>query len=281
LHDARPVEDTQMSDALENEFLDRLFGELHNDQLVLPTLPELALRIRDTVNDPDRSLADVAKAVSRDPAIAARLIKIANSPLMRTRVAIETVEMAVMRMGGEMIRNIVTSLVMEQLFQATTEITDRKLRASWQHASEVSTLAMALSHLHPHLQPDQAMLAGLVHDIGILPVLTLAEEYPALLNNERQLDQLVERAHTRLGKAILFHWDFPEVLIRVAGEHENLQYDSGVQSDYVDLIIVANLQSTRNACRYETLVLTDVPAFVKLGMTDRIEVVELEVAAGY
>lgn len=270
-----------MSDALETEFLDRLFNDLRTDKLVLPTLPDMALTIREIVSDPERSLAEVARVVVKDPAMSARLIQIANSPLLRTRSPIETVELAVMRMGGAMIRNIVTALVMEQLFQATSEVTDRKLRASFRHASEVSSLAMGLSYLHAHLQPDLAMLAGLVHDIGILPVLTLAEEYPALLEDERKLDRLIERTHAELGRAILQRWRFPDTMVRVAGEHENLHYDSGPKSDYVDLIIVANLQSERNAGRCDDLQLDELPAFVKLGMTEGIEVVNMDAVAGF
>lgn len=271
-----------MSEAIENEFLNRLFTALRKDELVLPTLPEMALKIRDIVSDPERSLGDVARAVVKDPALSARLIQIANSPVLGARSRIESVEMAVMRMGGSMIRNIVTALVMEQLFQATTEITDRKLRSCWKHASEVSSIAMAISHQHPHLQADQAMLAGLVHDIGVLPVLTLAEEYPVLLRDEVKLDRLVERAHTELGKAILRHWNFPEALVKVAGEHENLKYDSGARADYVDLIIVANLQSAKNKGKLdEAGELSAIPAFVKLGMTDGFDNIDMEAAASF
>lgn len=271
-----------MSDSFENEFLNRLFTALRKDELVLPTLPEMALKIRDIVSDPERSLGDVARAVVKDPALSARVIQIANSPVLGGRSRIESVEMAVMRMGGAMIRNIVTALVMEQLFQATTELTDRKLRACWRHASEVSTIAVALAHQQPHLQADQAMLAGLIHDIGVLPVLTLAEEYPELLRDEAKLDLLAERAHTDLGQTILRHWNFPETLIKVAGEHENLQYDSGERADYVDLIIVANLQSTRNKHRLEQAgALANIPAFAKLGLSEGFDSIDMEVAASF
>src|SRR5690606_19183243 len=151
-----------MSDALETEFLDRLYTDLQHDRLVLPTLPEMALHIRDIVSDSNCSLANLARCVIRDPALSARIIQIANSPLLRARSPIESVEMAVMRMGGLMIKNIVTAVVMEQLFQATNEVTERKLRSAWKHASDVSSLAVVISYQHPHLQSDQAMLAGLV-----------------------------------------------------------------------------------------------------------------------
>jgi HD-like signal output (HDOD) protein len=141
---------------------------------------------------------------------------------------------------------------------------------------------MAISHEHQHLQADQAMLAGLIHDIGVLPVLTLAEEYPDLLRDEAKLDRLVESAHTELGKAILRHWNFPETLVKVASEHENLNYDSGSRPDYVDLIIVANLQSNKNRDRLEQAGdLSRIPAFAKLGLSNGMGSVDLEMAASF
>ncbi len=258
-----------------NKFLEDLYQALRSDKLVLPTLPEMALKVRDVVSDENSSLADVAKVINRDPALAARLIQLANSPLLKSRVPIESVDMAVMRMGGSMVKNIVTAMVMEQLFQATHDVTDRKLRQCWKHASEVSSIAVGIALQFPHYAPDQAMLAGLVHDIGILPILTMAEDYPALLQDETKLDDLIMRAHPFVGQAILKHWNFPEALVMVPREHENLQYDSSDKPDYVDLIIAANLQSDRNRGRMPAN-LNSVPAFRKLGLDENFEMIDMD-----
>lgn len=264
-----------MSNNSLNTFLEQLYKALRSDKLVLPTLPEMALRVRDVVSNEGSSLSDVAKVINKDPALAARLIQLSNSPLLKSRVAIESVDMAVMRMGASMVKNIVTAMVMEQLFQATNELTDRKLRECWQHASEVSSIAVAISLQHSHYQTDQAMLAGLVHDIGILPILTLAEDFPDLLADEAKLDELIKRAHPFVGQAILKHWNFPEALINVPREHENLMYDGSDKPDYVDLIIVANLQSERNKGRIPKN-LNSIPAYRKLGMSEGFEEIDME-----
>lgn len=264
-----------MSSHVINTFLEKLYQDLRSDKLILPTLPEIALKVRDVVSDENSSLADVAKVINRDPALAARLIQLSNSPMLKSRVPIESVDMAVMRMGGTMVKNIVTAMVMEQLFQATHELTDRKLRECWQHASEVSSIAVAISMQHSHYQPDQAMLAGLVHDIGILPILTMAEDYPEILADENKLDELIKKAHPFIGQAILKQWNFPESLINVPREHENLDYDNGDKPDYVDLIIAANLQSDRNKGRLPKN-LEAVPAFRKLGLHEGFEEIDME-----
>lgn len=264
-----------MTDSIESKFLEELYASLQNNTLILPTLPEMALRIRDLVTDENSSLAEISKLINKEPAVAARLIQLANSPAFRTRSSINSVDMAVMRMGGDMIKNLVTAMVMEQLFQSTTDVTDRKLRTYWRHAQEVSDIAINLAMDYRYLPSDQVMLAGLIHDIGVLPILTLAEDYPQLLEDEAKLDRLIDEAHVRIGTAILQHWNFSEELICVTREHENLQYQGGAKPDYVDLIIVANLRSDHKNAALARLDLSAIPAFNKLGL---LEVIELETA---
>jgi HD-like signal output (HDOD) protein len=267
---------TFMKSALETQFLDELYRKLASNELVLPTMPEMALKIRDIVEDPNSSLANISKLINKDPALAARIVQVANSPAFRSRTPFNSVEAAVMRLGGSIIKNLVTAMVMEQLFQSTTEMTDRKLRTYWRHATDVSELAIAFVSAHPHLQADQAVLAGLIHDIGVLPILTFAEEHPELLADEAVLDSLIKQAHCQVGAKILEAWRFSADMIRVALEHENLQYNSKDKPDYVDLLIVANIQSDHKKGELADLGdLLHIPAFIKMGVVIEEEIIEL------
>lgn len=266
-----------MDAAAEEQFLDKLLEDLENDKLVLPTLPEVAIKVRDTLQNEESSLGDVAKIITSDAALSARMIQVSNSPLLRASSPIESVEAAVTRMGSNMIRNLVTSMVMEQMFQATSDVTDKRLRKIWEHSTEVAAIAHALSSQFTQLHPDQAMLAGLVHDIGALPILSRAEDYPDLLENEESLDRIINSVHATIGAEILRKWNFPEELIAVASEHEDLEYDSKNGPDYVDVVIVANLQSLINSSHHHTK--TDwntVPAFEKLGLQPDVSVVDMD-----
>ena len=266
-----------MDSAGEEKFLDQLLEDLENDKLVLPTLPEVALKVRDTLEDEESSLLDVAKIISSDAALAARMIQVSNSPLLRANRSIETVEAAVSRMGGNMIRNLVTSMVMEQMFQATSEVTDKRLRHIWEHSTEVAAISHALASQFTKLQPDQALLAGLIHDIGALPILTRAEEYPDLLEDEAMLDRIIASTHTTIGAEILRKWNFPTELIAVVEEHENLSHNSENGVDYVDVVIVANLQSLINTNHPHTqLDWSTIPAFEKLGLQPDVNVVDMD-----
>ncbi|VAX01016.1 HD-GYP domain (HD superfamily hydrolase) [hydrothermal vent metagenome] len=266
-----------MSDELEKQLLDKLFSDLENDNMVLPTLPEVALRVRETLEDHDAGMGDVAKIITTDAALSARLIQVANSPLLRAARAIESVEVAVTRMGGDMTRNLVTSIVMEQMFQATSDATDSRLRAIWEHSTQVAAMSHALTSQFTKLKPDQALLAGLVHDIGVLPILTMAEDIPELLDDEKLLDRIIQKAHPSIGEAILKKWNFAEDIISVAAEHENISRDHPGDADYVDVIIVANMESHLGSNHaHASIDLSTVPAFAKLGLEAEFEVVDIE-----
>jgi len=266
-----------MDSAAEEKFLDKLLDDLENDKLVLPTLPEVALKVRDTLEDENSSLIDVAKIINSDAALAARMIQVSNSPLLRATNPIESVEAAVTRMGSNMIRNLVTSMVMEQMFQATSDVTDKRLRRIWEHSTEVAAIAHALASQFTKLQPDQAMLAGLVHDIGALPILSRAEDYPDLLDDEETLDRIINSVHTTIGAEILRKWNFPEDLITVAEDHEDLQRNSKNGPDYADVVIVANLQSVVDSKhRHAEVDWSTVPAFEKLGLQTDVSIVDMD-----
>jgi len=262
---------------LEEKLLDKLFSDLENDKLVLPTLPEVALRVRETLEDEDAGMGDVAKVITSDAALSARLIQVANSPLLRAARTIESVEAAVTRMGGDMTRNLVTSIAMEQMFQATSDATDKRLRTLWEHSTQVAALSHALCSQFTKLKPDQALLAGLVHDIGALPILTMAEDVPELLENEAMLDSIISKAHCAVGEAILRKWNFPDDIIAVAAEHEDITRDKDGAADYVDIIIVANIESHMGSDHPLTKTdLSTVKAFAKLGLEPESEMVDVE-----
>lgn len=265
-----------MGSNLEQKLIDELLEDLENDQLILPTLPEVALRVRDTLEDENMGLPEVAKVITSDAAVSARLIQIANSPLLRASRQIDTVELAVSRMGGDMVRNLVMSIVMEQMFQATSDATDMRLRNLWEHSTTVAAISHALANKFTQLTPDQALLAGLVHDIGSLPIIARAEDVPDLLRNTDMLDRIIRQTHNEVGKNILTKWNFPQEIIDVAEHHDSINYDSST-ADYVDVVIVANLQSylgtshLMNDVDWKT-----VPAFKKLGMDTDVNIVNME-----
>ncbi|QIB51102.1 HDOD domain-containing protein [Pseudomonas sp. OIL-1] len=245
----------------------QLMDAIDRDQLVLPTLPEVALRVREAAEDPDVSIPALVQEISNDAALSARLIKVVNSPLLRTRQEITDLSMAVNRMGISYTANLATGLAMAQMFQATSDVIDQKMRLIWTRSLEVAGISHVLCRHYTRLKPDQATLGGLVHQIGVLPILSYAEEHDELLRDPASLDLVIERLHPLLGDRILDAWDFPLPLRRIPSQHLDFQRDSEA-TDYADIIQVAMLQSLSGTDHpFTKMDWNSLPSFTKLGLT--------------
>ena len=261
---------------LEDKFYIALLDDLEKQKLVLPTMPEVALKVRDAVSDEDASAKQIADVIALDPAISARMIQVANSPLLRGSKKTDTVEQAITRMGHTLVKSMVINMAMQQVFKASNPLTKKYMQTIWTQSTQVASIASAMASHFTKLKPDQAMLAGLVHNIGALPIITRAEEIPALMQDEAIFASLIERLSGPIGTSILKSWNFPDNLSIVANEHNNYSYDSEA-IDYVDVVIVAKLQNLAGTDHPDAQIdWNDVPSFCKLGLAGDSEVVEIE-----
>lgn len=254
-----------MSDLIE-KVKTSILGAIESDRISLPTLPEVALNVREVARNPNTTVAALCQVLEKDAAIAARVIKVANSPLFRGNKPIDNLRMATTRLGVRYTANFATGIAMKQIFQATTSAVDDILRATWANSTEVAKYAHAYAQLQPGLHPDQASLAGLTHRIGVLPILTYAEENRKLLSNLNSLNTIIEAVHQDVGMRILRAWDFPDELVVVPRQY--LAFDREVsRADYTDLVTVAVLQGSENPQHPLAHVdLAAVKAFDRLGL---------------
>jgi HD-like signal output (HDOD) protein len=248
-----------------------LIHAIENDELVLPTLPEVALKVREAAEDPDVGIPQISKVIGNDAALTARIIKVVNSPLLRSNKEITDLQMAVSRLGINYTCNLATGLAMEQMFQATSDVVDRKMREVWNKSTEIAGICHVLCRHYTRLMPDQATLAGLVHQIGVLPILTYAEEHNELLADSISLNHVIEQIHPIIGDKILRTWEFPDPIAMVPSQYLNFSRDSA-KVDYVDIVQVATLQSYLGSEHpYTQLDWSQVPAFAKLGLDPNVD----------
>jgi putative nucleotidyltransferase with HDIG domain len=248
-----------------DRFITVIINDIKQNCLKLPTLPELAEKVRRTVQNPKSTAGQLAKLINTDAAISARLLRVSNSPLYRGNSTINTVQLAITRLGNDVVRNLVSSLVMQQLFQMPSSLRDR-VRLLWNHSAEVAVMSQVLARQFTRLEPDQAMLAGLLHDIGTLPILSRAEDFPEIMLNPGALDHAIETMHGQIGKLLLETWKFPPEIVAAAYEHDDLgRYTAEV--DYTDVVLVANLHSYLGTQhRLASADWASIPAFAKLGI---------------
>lgn len=259
------------------DFLHHVQTELNANRLILPTLPDIAMKVRVAVSKGLTSSKELAEMIATDAALSARMIQIANSPLYRGTSEIKNIQMAVTRLGNTTIRTLITSLVVQQMFKPSSAVLNQYFHKTWEQGVNVSAISRAISAFVPHLNSDEAMLAGLLHQIGKLPILTLAEKLPEFRDSPSRLEKLLEKAHPHVGKIIMDTWNFPEELKRVASDYVDFQRDHPGPADYVDVVQVAFLQSIAGtdhpACRVDW---ATVPAFAKLGLQPDAEILEIE-----
>ncbi|CAK0762182.1 HDOD domain-containing protein [Gammaproteobacteria bacterium] len=266
---------------IQEQFMLQLMEDLVNNRVMLPTLPEVALRVKKVVEDDRSTPAQIARMVGTDAALCTRLLRIANSAFYRGRSPARNVQEAVSRLGMSQVHNVINALVIEQLYQmASLKALRPHLARLWAHSTRVAAIAMVLARRYTKLSPEQAMLGGLIHDVGVLPILGRAERYPVLFNNPKILGDVVADLHGDVGRTILESWHFPPELSSAAAEHDDLTRDSGPVKDLVDVIQIANLLNYVGTDHRHTAVdWNTVPAFAKLGFTPAMGIGVLKEAA--
>lgn len=257
----------------ENVLLSILIDKINNDTLVLPTLPAIALKVREAAEDPDVDLGKMANVIALDPSLSARIIKLANSAMLRGAVKAETVQQAVTRIGLVQIKNNAMALAMEQLFVSKNAVIKQYLNQIWERTVNVvsHTLALFESYQRQHkrsgLDTDVMTLAALMHNIGVLPILTEAERHDDTFSNATFLNQAIQKVSGRIGGAITNEWHFDEGIVQVAQHWRNLK----VQNDdvsYVDFVRLGAISAGYLASRKEDVLKLS----VKKGIIDDAEV---------
>ncbi len=216
---------------------------IQKEKLKLPTIPDVAMKIRRAINDHTANNIKIAKVVQMDPAITARLIHISNSPLYIGRRKIESCPEALTRLGLRAAQDLITSFSLKTVFKAKTKFIRNRMHELWAHSSYVASICAVLAHKTPGFDPDRAMLAGLIHDIGIVPILTLADNHPELASNPEHLDRTIKDFRGELGSMIVRKWNFPSDFEDIILNAENWHRNDKDEPDYTDLVIVSQLHS--------------------------------------
>ena len=226
------------------KFVDELKHDLKNNKLTLPTMPTIAVEALMVINDEKSSAADLVKVISKDASITARLIRYANSPFYGMAHPISAIKPAITCIGFKQVKHAIYAVCMKDVFKTSVTDIQKRMEELWTHSVKVGSKAVELAETRKEFDPEVALVAGLIHDIGKIPLLMKLRNYEALVGYDEFVDKLLHKLHPSMGKAILKKWDFDPDLIAVAAEHENLQRQKEDSTpDYVDLIQAANILS--------------------------------------
>jgi|KBSSwiStaDraftv2_1062776.scaffolds.fasta_scaffold23737_3 HD-like signal output (HDOD) protein len=228
---------------------------LADNDLNLPSLPEVALKIRNALANEDVSVAEISRLIGSDPALAARIVKIANSALFyRGSKPITSVSAAVSQLGHRMVRNVALSYASQQVFIGYGSQPVREFLTSiWQHSVHTAALAHMLARVRTKLNPDDAFLAGLLHEVGKLYILMRVKDKIEQLASEAAFQAVVAEWHPRLGRAVIESWGLPEDLAAAVGEHQACALEAPEPPRLTDVVAVANYlaENSEAACADE------------------------------
>jgi HD-like signal output (HDOD) protein len=252
-------------------FIRSLAGELSAGQVDLPSFPEVAVRVRRILSDPNSSVEQVVRVVGSEPALTARLLRIANSAsLNRSGKSVTDLRTAINRIGHNMVRSASISFAMAQIRKSNKLAgLEDQLKHLWRESTAVAALSFVLARTCTRVNPDEALLVGMMHGIGKLYVLTRAVSHPELFTSGGMIEQLVEEWHASIGKAILENWEFPESMAQAVGDQEELARHEPAQADLSDVLAVAILMSRHSACEPDVVqALEGLPSSARLGLTE-------------
>lgn len=190
-----------------------------------PTCLDAAILVRNTLRDPYASLGRVVQVIGVEPLISSRLLKLANSvaynPSGKTVTELET---AISRLGFEAVRTISLAVAMDQMLKSRNSSSFESIsHQAWEHSLRVAAIARVLARRIGRINADEAMLAGLVHDIGIFYLLYRAAEYPEYRQNQADVLELISGWHEGIGESLLHILALPERIIDAVRDHDQPQ----------------------------------------------------------
>jgi putative nucleotidyltransferase with HDIG domain len=223
-------------------FLQEIAAGLSGNGITFPTFIDATVKVRKALNDPNVDAARIADVVSGEPVLATKLVRLANSAALNpSGRQVADVRTAVMRVGFNAVRSTAAAVAVQQV-RASKDLAPfaNEAERAWRHTLDVAAIAYVLARSLTKLNPDEALFAGLVHDIGRFYLLSRAAGYPELIEHRDELEAIVAEWHPSIGEAILQGQGLPEPLAEAVANHELGEYRFPPRT-LSDVVTLANL----------------------------------------
>lgn len=249
---------------LDNQALMLFADHYQNHELIVPTLPEVAVRLRKAITK-ELGLVEVVKIITLDPVIAAKLIEVANCPLYVTQIPVRNCLDAVRRIGLNGTRSLVTALSLKQIFKSRSILVKGHLERLWKQSLYLSALCHVLASTSKQYSPEDALLAGLICDIGAIPFLSFVSDLPPEYIKDSEIDQALPLVIGRIGSTVLKEWQFASDFIDVAENSRNWYQNSTKELSLTDIVVLSRLHSLiGKKTAFDIPAITAIPAASKL-----------------
>ncbi len=223
------------------------FQNINFDLDKLPTMPLVAAQMMELINAPETSAAALAKVVSKDPAVAARVLKIANSSFYSMSRQVTSLATAVVILGERTLKSLVLAASMRGMNQSFGKIE----QMLWEDSMVCALGSRYLARKLGLADPEEAFMAGLFRHIGLTILNNQNDKATPFIEKlmwpdsrgamAKQEDELFGSNHAQIGAAVLEHWKLSETLSLVALHHSDVALDPEVDSSTVNLTCVVNI----------------------------------------
>jgi HD-like signal output (HDOD) protein len=225
------------------EFVRTLAQELSTGKVEIPSFPEVAARVQRVLSDENVTPDRIVRVIGAEPALAARILGMANSAALNPgSEPVADLRTAVVRMGFEMIRGTALTFALAQVRQAPQlRGLEKPMNQLWTRSVLLAALAQVVARRYSNLKPDTAMLAGLLHGIGKLYILTRATRHPALFGDTAAFDAIVTDWHANVARAVLENWGMSEELVEAVHQFDDPDREPRGLVCLTDVLAVAQL----------------------------------------
>jgi HD-like signal output (HDOD) protein len=252
-------------DVSEEEYglFSEIFEASQKKLLELPAMPEVAMKLRKMLRDEDVGSADVARVIQLDPAVAGRVVQVVNSPLYRGTQPITSVKDAIVRLGLKVSSDLAMAVSLHGTFQAKSPAIKEAMSDAWDESVEVSTLSHLIAKRLKGIDAEQALFAGLIHRIGVVPILNFVER-KGFSGNTTELRGTLDKLSSMVSALVLDSWELGGELGSVTEHHADWQRNDVSEADLADVVMMARLIYLRENDHNELPSPDSVPAAERL-----------------
>ena len=223
------------------EFMRNLAAELAAGEIHLPSIPEVAERVQRTLDDERASPAMVAQVIATDAALAARVLRLANSSAYNpSGRSVTDLPSAVNRLGYQLVRCAAVAFALKQMkLSGEQRELQPQLQELWRKGTLVAALAYVLAKETKAVNPDEALVTGLLHNVGRLYILVRAHGKTADVASDAAWDLVLHDWHPRVARAILSQWNFPESIVNAVGDQNQWDRPGEGEDRLTDVLVAA------------------------------------------
>ncbi len=247
----------------------QLARALKENRLILPVFPQIAMQIREVADADDASAIAVAREVVKDPALTARLLKVANSSLYGFSVNTGSLQQAITRVGLECTKVLVSNFAMIQLMDPPKGAYGDLIRKVRSHSLEVAALAFTISERTKRINSNQALMGGMLHAVGYLPLLQFAKNESIAVLSSAHFWRQITKLHCKTGYLVLNYWQFSPKMIDVVANYQSLSCEPLSTVTLREVVALANALVSARAANTPEILSSELAE--KVGFTEMTE----------